>query len=142
MNYERSLSQYLSVCLPLSLSFCIYVSIGRIVVLGSIVKSGVLPGASVYSSSKVAVEILSNTLAQELGSKGVTVNTVHPGPIDTDMMNEAAPTDEAKGFFADMSPMKRVGTVADAADAVSLFVSESSRWISGQSIIVAGSAHI
>jgi NAD(P)-dependent dehydrogenase (short-subunit alcohol dehydrogenase family) len=50
-------------------------------VVGSIVKSGTRAGSAVYASSKVAIEVLANTLAQELGSEGVTVNTIHPGML-------------------------------------------------------------
>jgi 3-oxoacyl-[acyl-carrier protein] reductase len=53
---------------------------GRIIVIGSIVVS---QGFGPYAASKRAVEVLANTAAQELGSKGVTVNTIHPGPIET-----------------------------------------------------------
>jgi 3-oxoacyl-[acyl-carrier protein] reductase len=56
---------------------------GRIIVLGSRLKKGVTPNMGVYASSKAAVEVLANTAAQELGGKGVTVNTIHPGPVDT-----------------------------------------------------------
>lgn len=52
---------------------------GRIIVIGSSTKTGTLAGYGVYAATKGAVEVLSNTLAQELGGKGITVNTVHPG---------------------------------------------------------------
>jgi 3-oxoacyl-[acyl-carrier protein] reductase len=52
---------------------------GRVIVIGSIGRPGTSPGAGVYASSKAATEVLANTLAQELGGKGVTVNTIHPG---------------------------------------------------------------
>jgi 3-oxoacyl-[acyl-carrier protein] reductase len=52
---------------------------GRIMVIGSILKKGTVPGMGVYSATKAAVEVLANTLAQELGSKGITVNSIHPG---------------------------------------------------------------
>jgi 3-oxoacyl-[acyl-carrier protein] reductase len=52
---------------------------GRIIVIGSTTKHGSFPGYGPYASTKAAVEVLANTLAQELGSKGITVNTIHPG---------------------------------------------------------------
>jgi 3-oxoacyl-[acyl-carrier protein] reductase len=52
---------------------------GRIIVIGSATKFGTFPGYGVYASTKAAAEVLANTLAQELGSKGITVNTIHPG---------------------------------------------------------------
>jgi 3-oxoacyl-[acyl-carrier protein] reductase len=54
---------------------------GRIVVIGSVLKSGTSAGYGPYSATKAAIEVLSNTLAQELGSKGVTVNAIHPGKL-------------------------------------------------------------
>jgi hypothetical protein len=60
------------------------------------------------------------------------------GPIDTEMMHQAAPTAESKAIYASISPMKRVGTVADVGDSVALLVSESARWISGQNILITG----
>jgi 3-oxoacyl-[acyl-carrier protein] reductase len=52
---------------------------GRIIVIGSILKKGTVPGVGAYAATKAAVEVLANTLAQELGSKGITVNGIHPG---------------------------------------------------------------
>jgi 3-oxoacyl-[acyl-carrier protein] reductase len=52
---------------------------GRIMVIGSGSKVGTIPGYGPYAATKAAIEVLSNTLAQELGSKGITVNAVHPG---------------------------------------------------------------
>jgi 3-oxoacyl-[acyl-carrier protein] reductase len=60
---------------------------GRIIVLGTIAKFGA-PHVVAYSSSKAAVETMANVAAQELGSKGITVNTIHPGAIDTDMLGK------------------------------------------------------
>jgi 3-oxoacyl-[acyl-carrier protein] reductase len=56
---------------------------GRIIVIGSTTKHGSFPGYGAYASTKAAIEVLANTLAQELGSKGITVNTLHPGSCDT-----------------------------------------------------------
>lgn len=113
---------------------------GRIVVLGSILKNGLSAGYGPYSATKVAVEVLANTLAQELGGKGITVNTVHPGPTDTDMLAPSVANPGVRAYFEGITPFKRLGTVADISDAVALVTSESARWISGQSIVVAGAA--
>lgn len=113
---------------------------GRIVVLGSILKHGTSAGYGPYAATKVAIEVLANTLAQELGSKGITVNTIHPGPTDTDMLAPAVADPNTRTYFASITPFKRLGTVADIGDSVALITSESARWISGQSIVVAGAA--
>jgi 3-oxoacyl-[acyl-carrier protein] reductase len=113
---------------------------GRIVVLGSILKSGTSQGYGAYSATKAAVEVLANTAAQELGAKGITVNTIHPGPTDTDMLAPSVANPGVRAYFEGITPFKRLGTVADIADSVALVTSESARWISGQNIVVAGAA--
>jgi 3-oxoacyl-[acyl-carrier protein] reductase len=113
---------------------------GRIVVLGSILKNGTSAGYGPYAATKVAVEVLANTLAQELGSKGITVNTIHPGPTDTDMLAPSVANPGVRAYFEGITPFKRLGTVADIADSVALITSESARWISGQNVVVAGAA--
>lgn len=137
---------------------------GRVVVLGSILKSGTSQGYAAYSATKAAVEVLANTAAQELGGKGITVNTIHPGkvtfvahisfililtnhpftayigPTDTDMLAPSVANAGVRAYFEGITPFKRLGTVADIADSVALITSESARWISGQNIVVAGAA--
>lgn len=68
----------------------------------------------------------------------VTSNKI--GAVDTDMLAVGAPTPEVREFFKNMSPMKRIGTIADLGDAVALIASEGARWISGQSICVSGAS--
>lgn len=111
---------------------------GRIVVIGSALKTGTQAMMGAYSATKVAVEILANTLAQEVGAKGITVNTIHPGGTRTDMLKGAP--DFFIQMMVDASPFKRLGTIADIGDAVALFVSESARWISGQNVLVNGAS--
>jgi NAD(P)-dependent dehydrogenase (short-subunit alcohol dehydrogenase family) len=62
------------------------------------------------------------------------------GATETDLLTRANPAPGAKAYFASLSPHKRIGTTADLGDAVALIVSESARWISGQSIVVSGGA--
>jgi NAD(P)-dependent dehydrogenase (short-subunit alcohol dehydrogenase family) len=57
----------------------LFTNLGRIIVIGSISKTGTYAGIGAYAATKAAIEVLANTLAQELGSKGITVNTLHPG---------------------------------------------------------------
>jgi 3-oxoacyl-[acyl-carrier protein] reductase len=115
---------------------------GRIVVIGSGLKTGTSAGYGPYSATKAAVEVLANTLAQELGSKGITVNTIHPGAVGpTDMLrNATGDNKDVYAYFSSLTPFKRLGSVADIGDAVALIVSESARWISGQNINVSGAA--
>lgn len=113
---------------------------GRIVVLGSGLKTGTAVGCGAYAATKAAVEALANTAAQELGSRGITCNTIHPGPTNTDMLAPSLADSNTKAYYLSITPQKRLGTPADIGDAVALVVSESARWVSGQSIHVNGAA--
>ncbi|KAL8955228.1 MAG: hypothetical protein Q9193_006837, partial [Seirophora villosa] len=94
-------------------------------------------GFSPYSSSKAAVERLSRVMAAELGSKGHTVNTVNPGPVQTDLLGRIpAPLVEAQ---KSQTPLEnRVGTTGDIAQVVAFLAEQGSRWITGQTICASG----
>lgn len=79
------------------------------------------------------------SLAKELGSRGITVNTVLPGATDTEMFTNAAPP-EMKKMVAQMSPFGRIGQLSDVADIVVSLASEEARWVTGQSIHATGGA--
>ena len=91
------------------------------------------PGATAYLGSKAALEQYTKGLAQELASKGITVNTVSPGFTETGMM-----TEEYRQIGIQLTPMKRLGVPRDIADVVAFIVSEEARWITGQTIQAGG----
>ena len=91
------------------------------------------PSATAYLGSKAALEQYTKGLAQELASKGVTVNTVSPGFTETGMM-----TEEYRQIGIQLTPMKRLGVPKDIADVVAFIVSEEARWLTGQTIQVGG----
>lgn len=91
------------------------------------------PGATAYLGSKGALEQYTKGLAQELASRGITVNTVSPGFTDTGMM-----TEQFRQIGTQMSPLKRLGTPKDIADVVAFIVSEEARWLTGQNIHAGG----
>lgn len=91
------------------------------------------PGATAYLGSKAALEQYTKGLAQELASKGVTVNTVSPGFTETGMM-----TEEYRQIGIQLTPLKRLGVPKDIADVVAFIVSEEARWLTGQTIQVGG----
>lgn len=112
---------------------------GRIVNIGSIASKLGMSGSAIYGAAKAAQDALTYSLAMELGrGHGVTINTVAPGPVDTDALPKNV-ADKLHGFLVPMTRVEeRVGTQDDIADAVLLLASEKSRWITGQVISVSG----
>ncbi|PYI36788.1 short chain dehydrogenase [Aspergillus indologenus CBS 114.80] len=112
----------------------------RVINIGSVASKLGVSGSPIYLASKAATDALTLAMAGELGRGhgGITINTVSPGPVDTD----GVPPHVAEKIHNTMVPMtrveERVGTVEDVADAVLLLCSERSRWISGQVISVSG----
>ncbi len=113
---------------------------GRIVNISS--STTLYPSArtAVYAASKAAVKLFTQVMAQEVGNRDITVNTVTPGPTVPGMFDRLPP--EFQQQAADSSPFNRVGTPQDIADVVAFLVSEEARWISGQEICVNGGAKI
>ncbi|KAF4551378.1 Versicolorin reductase-like protein 3 [Elsinoe fawcettii] len=104
-----------------------------------------VPGLSLYAGSKAMVDAFTKTWAKELPRQyECTVNSVVPGPIQTPMMDAAAPEIKEKiARFADMTPVEpRLGTPEDIAWAVGMLCEEGARWINGASIGVSGGLHI
>ncbi|TDC44191.1 glucose 1-dehydrogenase [Actinomadura sp. KC345] len=96
-----------------------------------------LPDGSLYSATKAAVQSLTRTLAAELGPRGVRVNSVSPGYIDTPMYRGAVPEDEADAIRAQVAS-GRIGTSEEVAGAVAFLASADARYINGQDLIVDG----
>ncbi|QEV20160.1 SDR family oxidoreductase [Streptomyces alboniger] len=109
---------------------------GRIINISSGVTRIAFPITIAYSMTKGAVNVLTHTLAQELGPRGITVNAVAPGIIETEMM-DGAPGDQ-RTEMAGYSAFNRIGQPADVADIVSFVASDDARWITGQYIDATG----
>ena len=75
--------------------------------------------------------------AKELGPKGITVNAVAPGAVETDAMNENV-DDAARAFFRQRTPFGRIGMPDDIADVVGFLASPDARWVTGQVLAVTG----
>ncbi len=98
-----------------------------------------VPGYSVYASMKGAIETLTVYLAKELGQRGITVNVVAPGPIETNFNNAAIRSNpERKKALASTIALGRVGKAEDIGGVVAFLCSDDAGWINGQRIEVAG----
>ena len=112
---------------------------GRIVNIGSDAGRVGSSGEVVYSGTKGAVIAFGKALAREVAAKGVTVNTVCPGPTDTPLLKQVS--DRSQGLFDAMAravPMKRIGTPDDVAPAVVFFAGDGAAYITGQTLSVSG----
>ena len=116
---------------------------GRIVNLSSGLTRVAFPGFAAYSAAKGAVEILSLYLAKELGSRGIAVNTVAPGAIETDFLGGAVrDTPDLNETFAGMTALGRVGVPDDIGPMIASLLAEENRWVNAQRIEVSGGQSI
>ncbi|MCX6063423.1 MAG: 3-oxoacyl-[acyl-carrier-protein] reductase [Caldiserica bacterium] len=109
---------------------------GRIVLISSIVGLGGNAGQANYAASKAGVIALAKTAAKELGSRGVTVNVVAPGFVETDMTSSLDNV-VVSSYLASI-PLRRAGTPGDVAKAVVFLASEEASYITGQVLGVDG----
>ena len=99
------------------------------------------PSLLAYASTKGALETLVKNWAAILGPRGIRVNAVAPGVIDTDMSNFAK-TEAGRELTLGMQALKRIGKPEDVADVVAFLASDSARWITGASIPVDGGSKL
>lgn len=112
---------------------------GRIVNLSSGLTRVSFPGFSAYSTAKGAVEVLSVCMAKELGSRGIAVNTVAPGAIETGFLGGAVrDMPDLNRQFAGMTALGRVGVPDDIGPMIASLLTADHRWINGQRIEVSG----
>jgi 3-oxoacyl-[acyl-carrier protein] reductase len=113
---------------------------GRIINIGSIVGTTGNPGQANYSAAKAGILGFSKSVALEIGSRGITVNTVSPGFISTDMTDVL--TDEQREAIFQRIPMQKLGTVQDIAATVLFLASPGAGYITGQTIHVNGGMYM
>ncbi len=113
---------------------------GRIVNISSVVGSMGNGGQSNYSATKAGVEGFSRALAKELGSRSITVNTVAPGFIDTDMTKDLP--DANKEVLLGQIPLARLGAPEEIASVVKFLVSDAAGYITGETIHVNGGMYM
>jgi NAD(P)-dependent dehydrogenase (short-subunit alcohol dehydrogenase family) len=116
---------------------------GRIVNISSGLARFALPGLSAYAAMKGAIEVLTRYLAKELGARGITVNTVAPGAIETDfgggMVRDNA---EVNRSVSSQTALGRAGLPDDIGPMIASLLSDDNRWVNGQRIEVSGGIYL
>lgn len=116
---------------------------GRIVNLSSGLARFSLPGMAAYAAMKGGVEVLTRYLAKELGPRGITVNTVAPGAIETDFGGGYIRDNvEVNRQIAETTALGRVGVPDDVGPMIAALLSDDNRWVSGQRIEVSGGVNL
>jgi len=113
---------------------------GRIINISSVVASSGNAGQTNYAASKAGIEGFSRSLAREIGSRGITVNCVAPGFIDTDMTR--ALNEKQMETFLTQIPLGRFGQVEEISAAVGFLASESAAYITGETLHINGGMHM
>ena len=114
---------------------------GRIINLSSVVGEQGNTGQTMYAATKAGIIGMTKSIARELAGRGMTVNAIAPGFIETDM-TEAALQGEARDALLSQIPLRRVGSAADVAEAVAFLASDAAAYITGQVLRVNGGLQI
>lgn len=102
-----------------------------------------IPGYSVYSSMKGAVEVFTKYLAKETGHRGIRANVIAPGATETDFNNAIIRSNpQLKAFITSQTPLGRVGQADDIGSVVAFLCSDDAGWINGQRIEVSGGINL
>ncbi len=109
---------------------------GRIINFSSGLATRPIPTTAIYSASKAAIATLSHALAKEFGPRGITVNTIAPGLIETDMT--AAFVAARGASVAAMTPLGRIGQIDDIAGIALFLASPDAKWLTGRMLIADG----
>jgi 3-oxoacyl-[acyl-carrier protein] reductase len=114
---------------------------GAIINISSLASQMPVPNAAVYSATKAAVDSLTRTLSVELGPQHVLVNSILPGPVETEGTHALGDFEAFRAQFLPRTPLGRIGQPKDIASVVSFLASGEAGWITGQVIPVAGGLH-
>ncbi|OSZ60858.1 short-chain dehydrogenase [Streptomyces pharetrae CZA14] len=112
---------------------------GRVVNISSgLARTAVMPDKMAYAMTKGALDVFTRDLSKVLGPRGITVNSVAPGIIDTDNTAALLGTEEGRAQAAAISALGRAGVPADVADVVAFLASDGGRWITGSWVDATG----
>jgi NAD(P)-dependent dehydrogenase (short-subunit alcohol dehydrogenase family) len=115
---------------------------GRIITLSSGLSRFANPMFTAYSATKGAIDVMTRVLAQELGARGITVNAIAPGAIDTDMNASWLREEAGRTMLMSRQALKKVGEPPEIADAIAFLAGTDSRWITGQRIEASGGSSL
>ncbi|KAF8946582.1 hypothetical protein BGZ47_000110 [Haplosporangium gracile] len=110
---------------------------GRVINIGTTLLAITTGGYSAYAGSKAPLEDFTRAMAKEVGARGITVNTIAPGPIDTPFFH-GQETKESTAIFASLSVAGRLGDVKDVVPVVEFIASPDAQWITAQTLFVNG----
>ena len=112
---------------------------GSIINISSLASSLTPPTAVVYNATKGAVDAITRTLAKELGPRKIRVNSINPGMVITDgVISAGFHESEFRTMFESQTPLGRIGQTDDIAPAAVFFASDDSKWITGETLLIAG----
>ena len=115
---------------------------GRVVTLSSGLSRFSNPMFTAYSATKGAIDVMTRVLAQELGARGITVNAIAPGAIDTDMNASWLRSEAGRTMLLSRQALKKVAMAPEIADAIAFLAGPDSRWITGQRIEASGGSSL
>ena len=112
---------------------------GSIVNISSLASSLTPPTGVIYNATKGAVDAITRTLAKELGPKKIRVNSINPGMVITEgVVSAGFDNSEFRQTFESQTPLGRIGQTDDIAPASVFFASDDSKWVTGETLIIAG----
>ena len=112
---------------------------GSVINIGSLASSLTPPTGVIYNATKGAVDAITRTLAKELGPKKIRVNSINPGMVITEGAIAGGYTEgDMRKMFESQTPLGRVGETDDIAPAAVFFASDDSKWITGETLLIAG----
>ncbi len=109
---------------------------GSIILNGSAAAEKAMPGSSVYAASKAALRSFARVWSAELAERGIRVNVLHPGPIDTPALQELSP--ETRGYLASLTTVGRLGQPSEIAKAALFLASTDAGYVTGTELFVSG----